>query len=114
MYEIKATVTKGTSNDVKLIGDRPVAWLQAPDSIDEPEILHKLIPGQVYETFGGANAAFGNLSPGISLEPVGRRRGNSSLQKSLSGASFHAPARRSHWSDSIFVRRKGSFAISRL
>jgi hypothetical protein len=49
MYEIKATVTKATSNDVKLIGDWPVAWLQAPGSIDEPEILHKRIPGQVYE-----------------------------------------------------------------
>ena len=53
MYEIKATVTKATPTDVKLIGDWPVAWLQAPGSIDSPEILHKLIPGQVYETFGG-------------------------------------------------------------
>jgi hypothetical protein len=67
MYEIKATVTKGTSNDVKLIGDRPVAWLQAPDSIDEPEILHKLIPGQVYETFGGQTQRSEIYHPGYPL-----------------------------------------------
>jgi len=67
MYEIKATVTKATSNDVKLIGDWPVAWRQAPGSIDEPEILHKLIPGQVYETFGGQTQRSEIYHPGNPL-----------------------------------------------
>jgi hypothetical protein len=53
MYEIKATVTKATETGVKLSGDWPVAWLQTPGSMGSVEILRKLMPGEVFEIFGG-------------------------------------------------------------
>ena len=53
MYDIKATVTKATETDVKLAGDWPTDCLQAPGSIGLTEILRKLIPGEVFEFFGG-------------------------------------------------------------
>ena len=53
MYDIKATVTKASETDVKLAGDWPTDCLQAPGSIGSMEILRKLIPGEVFETFGG-------------------------------------------------------------
>jgi hypothetical protein len=53
MYDIKATVTKATETDVKLAGDWPTDCLQAPGSIGLTEILRKLIPGEIFEFFGG-------------------------------------------------------------
>jgi hypothetical protein len=53
MYDIKASVTKATEADVKLTGDWPVSWLQAPGSTGSTEILRKIIPGEVFEVFGG-------------------------------------------------------------
>jgi hypothetical protein len=53
MYDIKATVTKATETDVRLTGDWPQDWLQAPGSTGSTEILRKLIPGEVFEFLGG-------------------------------------------------------------
>jgi hypothetical protein len=53
MYDIKATVTKATETNVKLTGDWPTDYLQAPGSIGSTEILRKFTPGEVFETFGG-------------------------------------------------------------
>jgi hypothetical protein len=80
MYDIKAKVTKATETDVKLTGDWPTDCLQAPGSIGSTEILRKLTPGEVFETFARQTQHLEIYHAGNPLNLIGRRRRDSSLQ----------------------------------
>jgi hypothetical protein len=44
MYDIEATVTKSTPSELKLTGNWPLDWLQAPEK--STEVIAELLPGQ--------------------------------------------------------------------
>lgn len=70
--DIEATVTSGTDQELKLRAKWPLVWLQAtgPTAIGSTTILHKLLPGQVFENPTGAfqEQEIGNFPPRSDLQ----------------------------------------------
>ena len=46
-FDVEAIVTKATDTELKLTGNWPLAWLQAPQST---QIQRKLRPGEAFES----------------------------------------------------------------
>ena len=65
--DIEATVTRATDKGLKVRAKWPLAWLQAtgPTALGSTTILHKLLPGQVFENPPGAfqEQEIGNFPP---------------------------------------------------